>query len=211
MDSLEPSIRQLCDTLLPQLPGEHREEARALLAHRILPAQLRGLPAHPAPRRLTELVSQQILQEVARVPAGERLRVLHGLALGAQIQLLAADSLSLAVARYLLDHPDALSNAKAWVNAEVQAFLLLPPGGMQARAAEMLAALDSACRQAQEEFPAVWGGLQHHWAHSRLDLESAASGNYAHAAGSLLDFLRSVGHATGGSKPRSDSFPPEAL
>jgi hypothetical protein len=194
-DPLEPSIEQLADSLLPHLPGEHRDEARALLAHRILPAQLRGRPEHPAAGRLTELVSQQISQELARVPAGERLRVLHGLALGAQIRLLAADSLSLAVARYLLDHPEALSNAKAWVNAEVRAFLLLPPAGMQARAADMLAALDSACRQAQGEFPAVWSGLQHHWAHSRLDLESAASGNYSRAAGSLHDFLLSVGHA----------------
>lgn len=57
MDALEPSIRQRCDALLPHLPEEHREEARARLAHRLLPARLRGRPGHPAPGRLTALIS----------------------------------------------------------------------------------------------------------------------------------------------------------
>jgi hypothetical protein len=110
-----------------------------------------------------------------------------------EIQEQLAASLALAVARYLRDHPDAVSDAGVWVDREVEARMAQPVEALQEEAAERLEALEDWKERAQDENPAVWETGRVDYLQAQLHLQSARSGSFATASGSLADFLMSVG------------------
>lgn len=102
-------------------------------------------------------------------------------------------SLRLAVARYLTDHPDAVSDAGVWVDGDVEAVMAQPLEALQHEATERLEALEDWKERAQDEDPAEWESGRVDYLHAQLNLQSARSGSFATASGSLVDFLSSVG------------------
>lgn len=110
-----------------------------------------------------------------------------------EIQDQLAASLRLAVARYLKDHPDAVSDAGVWVDADVEATMAQPLEALQQEATERLEDLEDWRERAQSEDPAAWETGRVDFLHAQLNLQSTRSGSFATASGSLVDFLSSVG------------------
>lgn len=110
-----------------------------------------------------------------------------------EIQDQLAASLRLAVARYLKDHPDAVSDAGVWVDADVEASMAQPLEALQQEATERLEALEDWKERTQDEDPAEWETGRVSYLQAQLNLQSARSGSFATASGSLVDFLSSMG------------------
>jgi hypothetical protein len=109
-----------------------------------------------------------------------------------EIQEQLAASLALAVARYLKDHPDAVSDAGVWVDDEVEAWMAQPVDALQDEATERLEALEDWKERAQDEDAAAWETGRVDYLQTQLNLQSSRSGSFATASGSLADFLMSV-------------------
>ena len=111
-----------------------------------------------------------------------------------RIRTLAAGSLSLAVARYLHDVPEARERANpVWLDAEVERWNARPAEEIAAEAAHRLEVLDEWEREVQAVDPELWEERRVDALHARFNLQSAGSGSFASAAGALVDFLREVG------------------
>lgn len=111
-----------------------------------------------------------------------------------RIRTLAAGSLSLAVARYLHDAPEARDRANpVWLDAEVERWSARPAEAITAEAEHRLGVLDEWEREVQAADPELWEERRVDALHARFNLQSAGSGSFGSAAGALVDFLRAVG------------------
>ena len=90
-------------------------------------------------------------------------------------------SLSLAVARYLKDHPDAVAKAGAWLDDDARVWMARSVDEIGAEATEGLEALE------EGEIDRV------DYLQAQLNFQSARSGSFATASGSLTDFLVDMG------------------
>lgn len=190
-----PSHQEMADLLSNSLPESERAEGRALLLERILPAKLSGLGEHPKPRRLAEVVYEDLADEMREADEGQRLEALRAAALRAEVEALAADSLSLTIARYLIDHPEATSTAGDWKTTTVERWMEKPPNELQHEATKQLARLDELEQQINSEQPELWEPLRVGFVHAKLNLQSARSGFFGTASGSLYGFLSALGVA----------------
>jgi hypothetical protein len=188
-----PALQEMADLLSQSLPQFQRAEGGALLLERILPSRLSGLAEHPKPRRLAEIVYEGLADELREADEKQRLTVLRAAALRAEAEALAADGLSLAVARYLNDHPEAADAAAGWKTAGVERWMAKPLGEIQDAATERLARLDQLEARIKSEHPGVWDSLRVQFVHTTLNLQSARSGSFATASGSLYSFLSGLG------------------
>lgn len=194
-DDGPPSHREMADLLSESLPESERAEGRALLVERILPSKLSGLAEHPKPRRLAEVVYEDLADELRQADEGQRLEALRAVALRADAETLAADSLALAIARYLIDHPEATSTAGDWKTTTVERWMEKPLKELQDEATKQLARLDELEQQIKSEHPDLWEPLRVEFVHTKLNLQSARSGSFRTASGSLYGFLSALGVA----------------
>jgi hypothetical protein len=103
------------------------------------------------------------------------------------------ESLALAIARYLHDHPDAPDAARTWLEGDQTALVDLDSPSIFAAASEGLERLE-----VLKTDVLAYGGdlaeeLRVELAHSQLGLQSARSGSFETAVGSLRDFLIDAG------------------
>lgn len=188
-----PSVEELADHLSSAVPDGDREEARALLAERILPPALEGLAEHPKPRRLAEVVYEDVAERLAAAPPEERLVALHEAADVAEIRELSSRALSLAVARYLSDDPNAVPRAGTWLDGEADRWRQRDTDEIAAEATRLLDRLESWQERIAEERPELSETRRIDYLNAKLALQSARSGSFVTAAGPLNDFLKSVG------------------
>ncbi len=177
---------------LPELPGGEEPPSADALAERlatlfedheaardalvpIVAAALSGVDDHPRPRRLAEVVYEDLGERI--MAADDREAELEAL----QLRSLAGHAQSLAVARYLSDHPDAAGRAGAFLDAEAESW--------RQRGAEAIAAEASKALEALED-QSVRGP---DYLHAKLALGSARTGAFGTAAGPLHDFLKLMG------------------
>jgi hypothetical protein len=106
---------------------------------------------------------------------------------------LAQGALMLAVARYLHDHPDAATSATTWLDRDVESWRQRPTADIADEATKRLEALEGWRSRTEASDRASWESDRTTYAHASLTLQSARSGSFETAAGSLLDFLRDVG------------------
>lgn len=191
----QPSHQEMADLLSEALPEAERAAGRALLLERILPAKLSGLAEHPKPRRLAEVVYESLADELREADERTRLEVLRAVALRTEVEALAADSLSLAIARYLVDHPEATRAAADWKTTTVERWMKKPLKELQGEATKRLARLDELEQQIKSEHADLWEPLRIEFVHTKLNLQSARSGSFRTASGSLYGFLSSLGAA----------------
>jgi hypothetical protein len=106
---------------------------------------------------------------------------------------LLATSLALALARYLKDHPEAAPRAGAWRDADVESWITAPEEAIRAEATKGLEALDEWRDETREAAPDEWEAGRVEFLQAQLNFQSARSGSFATASGSLADFLGEMG------------------
>jgi hypothetical protein len=186
-----PSVDALAERLA-SLVLNH-EEARALLAERILPAALSGLADHPRPRKLAEVVYEDLGERISN--AEDRPAEVERMAEEAEIRTLAARAQSLAVARYLSDDPNAVGRADAFLDAEAEQWRTRGDDAIAQEAEATLEALEAWAEHAKAEHPDVFETRRTDYLHAKLALGSAKTGSFGTAAGPLYDFLELMGTA----------------
>jgi len=169
-------------------PADARGRAAAMLRDQILPWRLRSLATHPRPRRLAEVVYEDVTERLRAVPAAGRLVALEAVAFETAAERQVGEATSLAVARYLIDHPKACGG-EPW-RTDAARWLSLTAAQREAEAGVRRTELDALVTAAP---PACSRAIRQKVIHARMALGSARSGSFATAAGMLLDFLRSVG------------------
>ncbi len=188
-----PGVDALADRLASLVPSEDRESARALLAQRVLPSALSGLADHPRPRRLAEVVYEDIGERLLN--AEDRFTEVEIVADESEIRSLAARAQALAVARYLSDDPNAVSRAGPFLDAEVEEWRGRGADAIAQEASEALDALEEWAERVQDERPELFETRRTDYLHAKLALGSARTGSFGTAAGSLYDFLQRMGTA----------------
>jgi hypothetical protein len=109
------------------------------------------------------------------------------------ITQLAEQSLGLAIARYMRDHPQTAAAPSAWQTPDIQQWRALSEPEIAARASDKLAELERWKDRVQAEDQQAWNVDRVRYLHAKLALQSARSGSFETAAGALHDFLREVG------------------
>jgi hypothetical protein len=102
-------------------------------------------------------------------------------------------SLSLAVARYLHDRPEAAESAEAWRDDEVERWMTRPVEDIQEDATDGLEALEEWADEVREDAPEEWEEGRVDYLQAQLNFQSARSGSFGTAAGGLADFLADMG------------------
>lgn len=190
-----PPVDALADRLASLVPAEDRESARALLAERVLPSALSGLAEHPRPRRLAEVVYEDLGERLASAAPEDRFAEVEVVADESEIRSLAARAQSLAVARYLSDDPNGVGRAGAFLDAEAEAWRKRGADAIAEEAAEALDALEGWAERVRDERPELFETRRTDYLHAQLALGSARTGAFGTAAGPLYDFLQRMGTA----------------
>jgi hypothetical protein len=183
------------DALAERLAGlvDDREAARTLLAEQILPAALSGLADHPRPRKLAEVVYEDLGERISN--ADDRSAEVQQMAEEAEIRTFAARAQSLAVARYLSDDPNAVGRADAFLDAEAEQWRTRGDDAIAQEAETTLEALERWAERAKDENPELFEIRRTDYLHAKLALGSAKTGSFGTAAGPLYDFLELMGTA----------------
>ena len=169
-----PSVDALAERLAT-LFDDHEAARDALVG--IVAAGLSGLDDHPRPRRLAEVVYEDLGERLLN--ADDRWGELEAMQLGS----LAAHAQSLAVARYLADHPDGEDRAGAFLDAEAAAWRERGAEAIAAEAAKTLEALEDQSVRGPD------------YLHAKMALGSALTGAFGTSAGPLHDYLKLMGAA----------------
>jgi hypothetical protein len=125
--------------------------------------------------------------------AADRIQVLRAYAAAAAVREQAVAALALAIARYVTDHPAASPAALRWIDPLIDAKRALGLEGIKTEASRRLSELDAWEERSQEVFPDVYRTHRRQAQQARLALQSARSGSFATASGSLRDFLVDAG------------------
>lgn len=190
-----PAAGEMVTLLARAVPEGDRRAATGLL-NEIVSAKLAGISTHPRPRRLAEVAYEEVAETLREAHPEDRLVALQQAALRSRAEELGRGALTLAVARYLKDHPDAEARVEDWVDESVESWLAKPVSEIQAEATRRLDQLEAWAKQAQREKPDIWEQERITYAHAKLALQSARSGAFGTAAGSLHDFLAAAGART---------------
>lgn len=191
--AIVPSIEQVAAALAGGLPAPARGQAEDLLRREVLPWALRDAPTAPRPRALVQVVYEDLVAQLSEVAPEDRLGRLQVIACDTAADRLLHEATSLAVARYLRDHPRA-AGGDAW-RPDAARFGELDAARLGAEARQREAAIQALERSAP---PHCQRAIRAKVSHARLALGSAQTGSFATATAMLADFLRSVGE-----KPQS--------
>lgn len=111
----------------------------------------------------------------------------------AEMREQSSSAVSLAIARYAREHPEALEAAEAWGDPAIAKFLKLSVAEISAEASRRLDQLERWEQRAKQDFPDVWEQDRVNVVQTELSLRSAKTGHFGTAMGGLHDFLRDVG------------------
>lgn len=184
-------FEEMAALLAASLPAEDRAEGERLLEQEILPLDLAGLASHPRPRRLQEVVFERLAGTLAEQAPERRLEALRTALLSARAGALGRQTLALAIARYLRDHPDAPDGP--WKDEAVTRWLSAPLTSLVAEASRLLDESRELEGRLREEHPDLWEEHRSGFNQADLELSSARTGSFEVATGSLADFLTAIG------------------
>jgi hypothetical protein len=190
-----PSVDALAERLASLLPADEHEDARTVLAERVLPRALAGMAEHPRPRRYAEVVYEEIGERLAGVAPEARSAEVERVAEETDIRSLGARAQSLAVARYLSDDPNAVGRAGAFLDADAEAWRQRPGDEIAAEAERLQGELEEWADHAREDHPELFETRRTDYLHAKLALGSARTGAFGTTAGPLYDFLAKMGTA----------------
>jgi hypothetical protein len=191
-----PAATALAERLASLVPAEDRDEAHGLLMERVLPGAVAPFEGHPRFRRVVEMVYGDLGETLLAAEPEDRLSALEAAADEGDIRSLAAHAQSLAVARYLAEHPDAAGQAGAFLDADAEQWRERGADAIAKEAQSTADALDAWSARVEEERPALLQTRGSDVRHARMALGSARTGAFGTAAGPLSDFLAAVGAET---------------
>jgi len=188
-----PTIPEIAALVASTLPADAQAAATATLADEILPWDLRNLAGHPNQRTLIELVYEKLARELGADRAARPERLGNMLCLRRGERLIRRVH-GLAVARYVRDRGGKTpSGAEPGDTDPAAPFLGLSDPEFDAAVGQARADLKAWQDDARAAHPSCLERQRVARIHDGLALDSAASGNFAAAAGALYVFLRSVG------------------
>ncbi len=187
------SYTNIANLLVNTLPENERTKGHRLLVEQILPKNLIGLCDHPKPHRLVEIVYEDLACSLSQSASSQRFKTLVAASCEAEIYEQAISSLSMAIARYAKQHLDVADQAKDWLEPTNQRWLTLSIAEIQDEASQRLQKLERWHKWAKTDHANIWRAYRLKFIHSKFNLQSARSGCFKTAVGSLADFLHSVG------------------
>jgi hypothetical protein len=188
-----PAATAVAERLASLLPAEDRDEAHGLLMERVLPTAVAPFEGHPRLRRVVEMIYGDLGETLLAADPEDRLSALEGAADEGDIRSLAAHAQSLAVARYLSEHPDAAGQAGAFLDADAERWRERGADAIAQEAQTTADALEAWFERVKEERPDLAETRRSDYLHARMALGSARTGGFGTVAGPLSDFLASVG------------------
>ena len=191
-----PAATAVAERLASLLPADDRDEAHGLLMERVLPTAVAPYEGHPRMRRVVELVYSDLGETLLAADPEDRLSALERAADEGEIRALAAHAQSLAVARYLGEHPDAAGQAGAFLDADAETWRTRGADAIAQEAQTTAESLEAWSERVGEERPELFQTRGSDVRHARMSLGSARTGAFGTSAGPLSDFLSSVGAKT---------------
>ena len=189
-----PSVTDMAQLLVKALPASDRPEAIRLLVRQLLPKKLAGLSTHPNPRRYVDSVYESYIRALQQTRPSQRIQVLRAYLCASEIRQLYRDSLMLAVARYIKEHPDVTNIALNWLGSrDASRWLAMSTIELEDEASQLWKKVERWDELAKTNHPDVWEQEKLKPFSTLLNLESAASGSFDAAMGELGSFLRAVG------------------
>jgi hypothetical protein len=187
-----PTLEQVAELLVAELPERDRKTAINLLVNRILPVKLAGLASHPHPERRAASVQRELLRTLSTQSPNMRLHALQVAALQADILAISRDGLSIAIARYLLAHPEVAGDPQVipWLKPEVEELRRVSADVLARRAEADLRSLRAWQERVRTEYPAEWERERERYVQVHAWLAAAETGRFEGITGKLHEFLR---------------------
>lgn len=185
-----PAVAQIAVAVAAGVPALERPRATDLLSKQIVPWQLRGLATFPQPRRLAEVVYEELVDELRPVPEDRRLATIETIACRVTGERILGDAMGLAIRRWSLDHGGRppptpwIDLAAPWAGKDLAA-LALESDRRRVEIDQLAASTTGDCRET----------LRLSLMHARLALGAATTGSFTTAVGAMVDFLHAVGEA----------------
>jgi hypothetical protein len=186
----------LAERLASLLPAEDRDEGHGLLMERVLPSAVAPYEGHPRLGRIVEMIYGDLGETLLAAEPEDRLVALEAAADEGDIRSLGAHAQSLAVARYLTEHPDAAGQAGAFLDTDAEQWRERGADAIAQEAETTVEALEAWSERVGSERPELLQTRGSDVRHARMALGSARTGAFGTAAGPLSDFLASVGAQT---------------
>ena len=188
------TFSDMAQLLVKGLPAHDREEGYTLLITQILPKKL-GKPAtHLDPSDYAEAIYESLAATLERSRSHQRLRALRAVLCYEEIRQLEHDSITMAVARYIKDHPEVTQIALNWLGGrDASKWLAMPKAELAVEAQQRLEQLKRWDKFAQKNHPDVWDNYRIRSLHIQLGFGAAKTGLFQTAMGSLAYFLYAVG------------------
>ena len=117
----------------------------------------------------------------------------NGSAAHRDIREQSANAVSLAIARYAKEHPEARDQAENWADPAIKQFLAMSVQEIASEASRRLDRLAKWEAATRQNHPEVWESDRVRSLQAELSLQSAKTGHFGTAAGGLYDFLHDVG------------------
>jgi len=180
--------------LVKALRSRDREEAYTLLIEQILPKKLAELPTYLDPSDYLETIVESLASDLEQARPNQRLTVLRAVLCDEEISQLDRDSIRMAVARYIKDHPEVTEIALNWLRSrDASKWLAMPRAELEAEAELRLEQLEKWKKFAKANHPSIWDNYRIEWLHIKLSFGAAKTGIFRTAMGSLAYFLHAVG------------------
>jgi hypothetical protein len=187
-----PTLEEVAEVLVAELPERDRKTAVNLLVNRILPVKLAGLASHPHPERRAGSVQRELLRTLSTQSPNMRLHALQVAALQADILAISRDGLNVAIARYLLAHPEVAGDAQVvpWLKPEVEDLRRVSADVLARRAEADLRSLRAWQERVRTEYPAEWERERERYVQVHAWLAAAETGRFDGVSGKLHEFVR---------------------
>lgn len=186
-----PSFVDMAQLLVKALPLNDRSEAYTLLVTQLLPKKL------PARRNLArwefEVVYEDIILLFQKEPSYDRIKVLKKYLFEAEIKELIRNSLALAMARYLKEHPEATNRVQKRDRDRASQWQAMSISQLEDKASHLLEEVERWEKFAKAKHPDLWEEYKLKSFNALLNLDSAYSGSFHAAMGDFAIFLKSAG------------------
>jgi hypothetical protein len=190
-------LDERAERLASALPDHDRGVGRELLAHRILPSVIDGLPADRDPSPALGVISDTVSELLETAAPGERLAALEQLAFESELEVGHRWAFDLAVARFALAR-DVPEGAQRWIGPRAAQWASAADEEIDAEAARRLEALDRWKDLAEARYPAIWRARHRRWLQTKEWLGASRTGEFTRVSGRLRDFLDDAGVPRGG-------------
>ncbi|MGB0388728.1 MAG: hypothetical protein ACPGWR_28245 [Ardenticatenaceae bacterium] len=184
-----PSFAEMAKLLVKALPASDRSEAYTLLVTQLLPKKWARRPTFLPPRAQSETIFHELAEALQQAPPNRRIHLLRTDLCEIEIKQLSLDSLMLAVARYVKEHPDVTNLAQNWLGSrDLSKWLAMSASELEDETLRRWEQVDKWDELAKANHPEIWEEYKLKPFNVQLNLESALSGSFHAAMGELAIF-----------------------